>query len=371
MSWPIPKIPARMVLPQPNYKRWGMILLVMLLAGALVVIFLGKVTSYDQTLLYGVLPALLLWLCFFGLALYRYERSVNASLLWNEETEKTRRHWQRWSRKQQLVVGNAILTPEENGVEALLGNPANIPAYPEKARPLFVDLSGLSERLRFIDREIEEQYPGYRHHLSKIVIQYQENYQEGMIERSVYQQWDLHPECSDTAKPFCADDQNEPDGLTLLLCLQDWDGLRGKKHSEFITAQLITSEQFVSQNTLSVIAGVGRRLSSDSLIGALDMLTEYNRLEKGAIRYVWLSGMGSDERAQLIQYAAEKQWALPERAPLISLDHSFGPPGPLMFPVAISLLTDAAIYTGEMQLLIYRNAKNSYSLCLITRELFL
>lgn len=371
MSWPIPKIPVRVVLPQPNYKRWGMILLVMLLAGALLVVFLGKVTRYGQALLYGALPALLLWLCFFGLAFYRYERSVNAFLLWNKETEETRRHWQRWSRKQQVVVGNVILTPEENGINTLLGDPADIPAYPEKARPLFIDLFGLSERLEFIDQEIEKQYPGYRHHLSEIVIQYQEHYQKGMIEPSVYRQWDLYPECSDTAKPFCADDQNEHHDLTLLLCLQDWDGRQGEKCSEFITARLIAPEQFASQNVLPVIAGVGRCLSSDSLVKALDMLSEYNRLEKELIRYVWLSGMGADERTQLILYATAKKWSLPERHPLISLDHSFGPPGPLMFPVAISLLTDAAKRTGEMQLLICRNAQGTYSLCLITPELFL
>lgn len=370
MSWPIPKIPAKTVVPQPDYRRWVIILLVMAMAGTLLAVFPGKATSYGQALLYGMLPATLLWLCFFGLAFHRYEQSVNAGLLWNEETARTKQQWQRWSRKQQIVVGNVVLTPEKKGVDALLGNPAVIPAYPEKVRPLFANLSGLSERLKFIDRQIEKQCPGYRHHLNKIVIQYQNKYQEGTIDQAVYTQWDLYPEYSDAPESFCADDENELSGLGLLLCLQDWTGSQAEKYSEFVTAQLITSERFASQNALPVIAGVGRSLSSASLTGALDMLSEYNRLEKESIRYLWLSGMDADERIRLVQHATSKQWPLPERRPLISLDHSFGPPGPLMFPVVVSLLADAAKHTGEMQLYISRNKKNMYSLCLITRELF-
>ena len=370
MSWPIPKIPAKAVISRPDYKSWIIILLVMSLAGVLLAVFPGKATNYGQALLYGMLPAILFWLCFFGLAFHRYEQSVNAALLWNEETERTRQQWQRWSRKQHIVVGNVLLTPEENGVDTLLGNPADVPAYPEKARPLFADLSGLNEHLKFIDQETEKQYPGYRHHLRKIVIQYQEKYQEETIEKAVYKQWDLYPEYTNVPELFCADDQNEIDELNLLICLQDWVGNQTEKYSEFITAQLITSKRFASQNALPVIAGVGRSLSSDSLTGALDMLSEYNGLEKESIRYVWLSGMDADERTRLIQYATLKKWSLPERQPLISLDHSFGPPGPLMFPVVVSLLANAAKHTGEIQLLISQNEKNMYSLCLITRELF-
>lgn len=371
MKWPIPKIPARVILPRPKYKYWVIILLVMSLAGILLAIFPGKVTSYNQALLYGMLPAILLWLCFFGLIFHRYEQSVNAALLWNEETEKTKQHWQRWSRKQQIVVSNVTLTPEGNGIKALLGKPADIPAFPDKARPLFAELSGLSERLKFIDQETEKQYPGYRYRLNRIVIQYQDRYQKEMIDQAVYQQWDLYPEYSHTPESFCPDDENEMSSLDLLICLQDWIDRQAEKYSEFITAQLITSDHFASQNTLSVVARVGRVLSSGSLTEALDMLTEYNRLEKESIRYIWLTGMDAGERTRLVEHITSKQWSKSEMPLLILLDHSFGPPGPLMFPVVVSLLTDAAKHTGEMQLFISRSEENIYSLCLITQELFL
>ena len=370
MSWPIPKIPAKAVIPQPNNKRWVILLLTMALAGGGGAIFPGGATSYGQALLYGALPAVLLWLCAFGIVFYRYEQSVNAALLWNEETERTKQHWQHWSRKQKIVVGNVTLTPEEKGIDILLGNPADIPAYPEKARPFYTDLSGLSERLKFIDQEIEKQYPGYRNHLGEIVIQYHDKYYKEIIGPTVYHQWALYPEYSNAAESFCADGENERSELKLLLCLQDWAGYQAGEFSEFITAQLIAADHFVSQNRLPVIAGVGRWLSSACLNSALDMLSEYNRLEKEPLRYIWVSGLNADDQSLLIQYIISKQWPLFERRPLISLNHSFGPSGPLMFSIAISLLTDAAKYTGETQLLISRDEGNMYSLCLITRELF-
>jgi len=370
MSWPIPKIPAKTVIPQPNYKRWSVLLLTMALAGGGFAIFPGGATSYGQALFFGALPAALLWLCAFGIVFYRYEQSVNAALLWNEETERTKQYWQHWSRKQQIVVGNVTLTPEEKGIDALLGKPADIPAYPEKVRPLFAELSGLSERLKFINQEIEKQYPGYRHHLGNVVIQYQNKYHKEILDSAVYKQWDLYPEYTNTAESFCADDENKLSDLTLLLCLQDWAGYQAGEFSEFITAQLIAADHFASQNTLPVVAGVGRWLSSDCLHNALDILSEYNRLEKEPLRYIWFSGMSADDQTLLIQYLISKQWPLFERRPLISLNHSFGPSGPLMLPVAVSLLTDAAKHTGEMQLFISRDEGNMYSLCLITQELF-
>ncbi|ROP49458.1 hypothetical protein EDF81_4470 [Enterobacter sp. BIGb0383] len=371
MSWPIPNIPVKAVMSSPDYKRWSIILLAMSLAGVLLAIYPGNSTSYGQILLYGLLPAILLWLCFFGGVFYRYQRSINALLLWSAETKRTKQLWQRWSRKQQIVVSNVVLTPEENGVLSLLGEPADVPAYPAKARALFTELSTLEKRLAYIDRETEKQCPGYRHHLGKIEIQYSARYQTGVIEQAVYNRWDLFPECTNTKESFCADDNNEQSGLILLLCVQDWGGSQAEQYSEFITAQLIVSEHFTSRAVFPVIAGVGRLLSSNSLPDALDMLVEYNRLETTKMRYVWLSGMDNDERVRLIQHLTLKQWPLPERHPFISLDHSFGPPGPLMFPVAISLLTDAVKFTNENQLIIFVDAKNNYSICFITRELFL
>lgn len=346
-----------------------MILFIMLATGGALTLFAGKVTSYGQMVLYGMLPAFFIWLCFFGVIWHRYEQSVNNALLWSRESERTKLHWQRWCMQQWVIVSNIILTPEKEGVNALLGDYADIPAYPRKSRPLYTVLSGLNNRLKFIDDQTEKQYPGYRHLLYSVKILLPDVTQRTSVGQAVYQQWDLYPEYINSVDDVQTDPEQK--GLVLLLCIQDWFTDKSKKHSEFISGQIITSISFASVQALPVMAGMGRVLSADSLTKALDVLSEYNRLNSTDLHHIWLTGTDSDERAKIIQYAGEQQWSLPAKLPCHLLDHSFGPCGPLSFPVSVALMVDAAVHTGEMQLLISRQKENEYSLCLITRELFL
>lgn len=369
MQWPVPDIPEKQPYPRPKYRRWGVILFLMLVAGGLLALFFSRVTSYGQMILYGVLPAFFVWLCFFGVIWHRYEKSVNDTLLWNKESERTKLIWQRWCMWQWVIVGNVALTPEKDGIISLLGDYANIPAYPCRARPLHTVLVGLGNRLEYIDSRMEIQCPGYRHFLYSVKVLIPDSSQWASIEQAVYKQWDLYPEYINSVDDIQSDP--EQDRLTLLLCIQDWFTDNGKKYSEFITGQIITSVSFASKHALPVMAGLGRFLSSDSLTCALDILNEYNRLNNAGLHHIWLTGTDNDDRMSIIQYAGEQQWQLPAKLPCYLLDHSFGPYGPLSFPVSVALIADAAVHTGEIQLLISRQKENAYSLCLITRELFL
>ncbi|HGS5978102.1 TPA: hypothetical protein ACMEKO_000414 [Klebsiella quasipneumoniae subsp. quasipneumoniae] len=369
MQWPVPDIPEKNPLPCPEYKTWGVILFIMLAAGGTLVLFVGRVTSYGQVIVYGVLPAFFIWLCFFGVIWHRYEKSVNDTQLWNKESERTRLHWQRWCRQQWVVVGNIVLTPEKDGIAALLGDYADIPAYPRKARSLHTVLAGLNNRLEYIDAQAEKQCPGYRHFLYAIKILLPDVSQQLSVSQAVYKQWDLYPEYINSVDDIQVD--SEQKGLILLLCIQDWFTDNNKKHSEFISGQIITLVSFSSVHKLPVMAGMGRVLSADSLTSALDILSEYNRLNNTDLRHIWLTGVDNDEREKVVQYAGEQKWQLPAKLPCHLLDHTFGPGGPLSFPVSVALMVDAAVHTGEMQLLISQQGKNKYSLCLITRELFL
>lgn len=369
MQWPVPDIPEKQPCPRPEYKRWGAILFILLAAGGLLALFIIRATSYGQIILYGVLPAFFVWLCFFGVIWHRYEKSVNDTLVWNKESERTKLHWQRWCMQQWVIVGNVVLTPEKDGIVALLGDYADIPAYPCKARPLHTILTGLNNRLEYIDNQSEKQCPGYRHLLYSVKVLLPDVSQRSSVGQAIYQQWDLYPEYINSVDDIQTDSGQE--GLVLLLSIQDWFTDNSKKHSEFISGQIIASISFVSAQALSVMAGMGRVLSADSLTRALDILSEYNRLNNTDLHHIWLAGTDNDERVKIVQYAGERQWPLPAKLPCHLLDHTFGPCGPLSFPVSVALMVDAAVHTGEMQLLISRQKENEYSLCLITRELFL
>ncbi|ELW9444557.1 hypothetical protein QDZ74_004928 [Pluralibacter gergoviae] len=370
MSWPIPVIEEKRINLPPNFKNWGGIFIAMVLMGGILILFMGKATTYGQILFYGVLPAALLWLTFFGLTVYRYERSINIALQWNVETERTKLNWQRWSRKQQRVVGNFVLTPEKEGVNSMLGKPENIPAYPEKMRSLSTIFNDIGDCFSFIDKEMEKQCPGYRHYLRTIIVEHSDKYPNRLVNKAVYYQWDLYPEYSEGKTQFCASDDKELNGLALLICLQGWMNDVKANYSEFITAQLIAADSFHS-NEFNTISGTGRLLTSDDLIKALDMMYEYNILSSKELRHIWITGVDGKRRAELIQYTLKKQWPLPDGNPLISIDHSFGPQGPLILPVAVSLLTDAVKSEGGMQLLVSQDKNKLFSLCLITRELLL
>ncbi|MEX9251384.1 hypothetical protein [Pseudenterobacter timonensis] len=369
MQWPVPNIPEKQARSRPEYKKWGAFLFILLAAGGALALCVGKVTSYGQMVLYGVLPAFFIWLCFFGVTWHRYEQSVNDVLFWGRESERLKLQWQRWCMQQWVVVSNIILTPEKEGVNALLGDYADIPAYPCKSRPLYTSFAGLHDRLKYIDAQTEKKYPGYRHLLCSVKILLPDMRQRSFVGQTVYQQWDLYPEYINSLDDIQTSTSQE--GLVLLLSIRSWSTNNSKTHSEFISGQIITSISFASAQALPVIAGMGRVLSADSLTRALDTLSEYNKLNSTDLHHIWLTGTDNDDRVNIVQYAGERQWPLPPKLPCHLLDYTFGPSGPLSFPLSIALIIDAAVITGEAQLLISRQKENEYSLCLITRELFL
>lgn len=373
MGWPIPDIPSHYVVAKPLFWFWFMVLLLMLVVGTLFSLLIFNVTTYVQALLYGALPALLLWFCLFGIVLNRYEQSVAGSVSWDAETKQTKKHWQHWSRRQLAIVGNVLLSPEEHGMDDLLGDIADIPAYPEKARPLFGSPQTLSTLLNNIDQQLEQQHPHYRQFLQTIYVLAANNATGISIEKSVFEQWDLVSDSIDSIEDIQSlYDAENNNGLFLMLCFQHWSGGESRQYSELISAQLMASTVFARQHAMPVIAGLGRimPLEAKKLGHDLEMLFEYNQLNKQKLQYVWLSGAVEKTPVEIMQYAEQHQWPLPVKKPLYSIDYSFGPAGGLIFPLSLAMLSEAARKTGKDQLIIYQTPQQTGTLCLISQELY-
>lgn len=373
MAWPIPDIPAQKILREPRYWFWILLLIFMLIAGAISNVLFWAATTYVKALFYGLLPALLIWLCLFGVMLNRYEQSVEASRAWSLETERTKDEWRSWSRRQIAVVGNVLFSPEEKGMNALLGELDKVPAYPLKARPLFNSSYSFPTLMKEIDRKLELQYSGYRNFLHSIYVLQPPGRFDEYRNESIYQQWDLIPTSiysTEILESFY--DAKISDGLILILCLQDWPSRSIGQSSEFISAQLIASPTFARQHSLSVIAGITRMmpLEAGELINELDMLFEYTQPDKQNLEYVWLLGGAEKTSAEIMQYANRHQWPLPEKRPLHSIDLSFGPPGEMALPLSLAMLAEAANITGKDQLLVNHTSQQTGTLCLIARELY-
>lgn len=373
MAWPIPDVPAQKIVHEPNYWFWIMILIVMLIAGAISSAFFFAEATYVTILSYGLLPALLIWLCLFGVILNRYEQSVEAGRAWNLETERTKDEWRSWSRRQIAVIGNVLFSPEEKGMEALLGELDKIPAFPHKARPLFNSSYSFAALMKEADLKLELQFPGYRHFLQAIYVFQSPERDDEYHSEAIYQQWDLVPVTTHSLgilEPLY--DSRVSHGLILILCLQDWPFRNVGQSSEFISAQLIASSTFARQHSMPVIAGITRimPLETKEIINELNILFEYIQPDKKNLHYVWLLGETEKSAVEIIQYANRHQWPLPEKRPLHSLDFSFGPPGEMALPISLAMLAEAATITGKDQLLVNYTPQQKGTLCLITRELY-
>ncbi|MFC0228693.1 hypothetical protein [Serratia aquatilis] len=373
MAWPIPVIPEQPVLSPPRYGMWLVILVVIVVSCSLSIIFIGNITAYGQLLLYGVLPGLLLWLCLFGVALNRYEQSSASAQAWKEETARTKAQWQQWSRAQLAVVGSVLLTPEAEGVSSVLGKLADIPMYPQKARPLFGSPLSLSVRLHEIDNQLERQCPGYRHHLHTVYLLHAPKLPREPMISAVHGQWGLVPDIiDDIGRVPILQLESEFSDVVLLLCLQHWPGSFPEKSSEFISAQLLASPTFAHAHTLSVIAGMGRMmpLIPGKLSADLDMLFDYTLLDRDQLQHVWLTGKAENTLADIALYAANHNWSLPKERPVHLIDLSFGPPGELSFGISLAMMAEAISKTSRDQLVICQAPQSSGWLCLVTSELF-
>lgn len=371
--WPIPIVPEKITIASLSYKRWGIALISMLIVCAVLGISFWGAEAYKQIMLLLLLPAFFIWLCLFGAALNRYEQSCIALYAWKLETDQTKALWQRWSRQQLSVVGNVILTPEENGAESLLGPLSGIPAYPDKVRPLSHSWDSLRVLSDIIDKQLEQQYPGYRKYLHTVYVLQPTGWDKNYVSQIIFSQWDLLPEVNNSIE--CMEkfhDNVNFDGLILIISFQCWLTGVPKQSSEMVSAQLISSSAFSRRHAVPVLAGLGRVMSLDNNIEKdLEMLFEYNQINKRDLRHVWLSGMSGDFISKLMQYADRYKWELPAKHPFYLIDFSFGPPGEMAFPVSLALLVDAAQKTEANQLLIVQVSPQSRLLCLITRKHYL
>ena len=371
MNWPIPDFPKKEKPQFPSGKLWGGVLLILILFGVIIAVFLLKAVNYRDIFFNGLLPAVVVWLFFLGIVWLRYEHSSHAVNLWSIETQKNKSRWQHWAMWQRPIIASITLCPEENGIKMLIGDAIDIPAYPLKCRRLHHNFLDLRSKLSFLDVNLEQQLPGYRHNLYEIIVLQTDSHDASIVAQAIFKQWDMMPVIQSSAdKYFSGSEACSIKGMTLLITLQDWPGTAESQYSEFINAKIICDAENVDDYSLYPKAGAGRILHSDNLIKSIDMLTEYNKLKSSDIKYVWLSAVEEKDMIELVKYAGKHQWEISPYHPFLSINHSFGPSGPLAFPVAISLLTDAAIQTGEIQLLISGSKEGTYSLCLVTGRLF-
>lgn len=373
MGWPIPEIPKLPRFSKPKYKFW--LYGFLFLCGIAYILFnqFGEKVGYENIFLYFALPVFLIWISLFGITIHRYEHCLASHKAWEKESEYTTYLWQEWSKWQQIVIGNVVLSPEEKGASVMLGDIKDIPMYPEKCRPLFGEPKDFAEYLLTIHLRLEQQFPEYRNHLYQVYLLCSDKLYLKNIVDDVFNQWLLVPEVLDvtTATMFMQED-TEYKGGVLLLCVSCWPYHTAQEHSEFITAQFISSVEYAREYQLPVIAALGRSMPLDknALGKNLEMLFKYNELEKAELQHVWLAGESQKSFESLAIYSAKVGWLLPEKSPAYLVNLSFGPSHEFSFFNSLALVTDAVMHTQQDQLLICQNSTSTNLLCLIKKDFF-
>lgn len=373
MSWPIPDIPEKKPLAAPRYYLWWFLLPIMVMSGSLLALFIGQFTTYTSVILYGAMPLFLLWLCFFGLSLNRYDQSRASEYAWHQEAEITKSEWQRWSREQLAVVGSVLVTPEPEGISTILGPLSEIPLFPQKSRPLWGENQKLPIRLKMIDDELEKQVAGYREHLHIIYILHSSALYKKVIEDAVFEHWLLVPKFVTSVSEIAElNFERDVQSIILVLSLQLWPPDGPLQFSELVSAQLFSSPKFLCRNEIPFLAGFGRMmpLVSGELLKDLACLFEYNDIDFNELNHVWLSGETEGIAVAISIFAESHQWILPRKKPFHYVDLTFGPPGELSFEISLGMMVEASRITSQNQLIIYQPRYSSGWLCLITKELF-
>lgn len=370
MSWPIPDIPSMPVVRKPCYGFWIFALFILLLGFFTSYFLLPEKIADANYFVYMFLAILSLWATVGGVVFYRYGYYLLSAKAWDKELQHTVSLWKKWSKWQQAVVANVVLSSEQDGITSLLGDIEKVPMFPEKARPLYGKKEGLSGRLRYLHYELDKQLPKYRDNLYQIYLLCSEQLYLKSVVSAVFEQWSLVPEVLTVsqAEDFFINGK-EVSGLSLLLCVDCWPHGESGEHSEFITAQVLSTVDYVKDSNLSSFAALGRvmKLSAGELEQSLEMLFDYNELERADKRCIWLAGDEDVFFDELLMFSIKHDLELPANKSVRSLKLSFGPSSSLRFFVSLALMVDAAKYSNLDQLLISAESKDSGLLCYVKK----
>lgn len=368
MSWPIPKIPELPKVSKPKYKFWLYVFIVICCSSYVLIDQFGTRFGYTNLLMFFSLPVLLVWVVCFGMVVHRYEYYLLSYKAWQRESEHTTNLWKEWSKWQQAIIGNVVLSPEEKGASVILGDAKEIPMFPSKGRNLFGEKKELYDYLLSVHLKLESQCLDYRNHLYQIYLMCSDKLNLKDVVDDVFNVWCLMPEILnlDDASLFIKDKASYKGGV-LLLCVNSWPYYSAQEHSEFITAQFVSSIDYAHKNNLPVIATLGRAmpLENEDLNEDLNMLFEYMDLNNSELEHVWIVGESKETLKNLMVYASENEWHFNVESSIHLINLSFGPSFKFLFFNSLALVTDAVVQTKKNNLLISQSDVTANLLCLI------
>ncbi|TQS87403.1 hypothetical protein ELQ32_13860 [Limnobaculum zhutongyuii] len=372
MGWPISQLTEY---PEPKWLvwwRWGLLLLVFIAIGFGISLCFGSWREEDERLFWlsGFLLPAFIWLIALGIRTSHYLAEAKIREAWERAERENIAEWQIWSRMQLPVLAQALLTPEEKGIELLIGDPKNIPAFPKKSRPLYISSLNSDQPayafLTHIHKQLEDSYPNYRRNLATIYIS-AHLFTDKALTEVIYHQWDLYPQPIESYADLISElFASPPDLPVMILSSQYWKNADKQPYSEMVSAQIVSSKRFIQQMNIEPVIWMGRLMPSSAatLNDDLQQLFSFNRLSAKDSSGIWLSGMDKQNSAVLATFAYQTQLSLNPEHPFHLLDLSFAEAGPEMGGLLSTVAGSAARMTGMHQLYLCQSDKSSEGLLL-------
>lgn len=372
MGWPISGLTEY---PQPKWLiwwRWGLLLLIFIATAFGITLYFGSWQADNERLFWLcslLLPAFI-WLIGLAVRINYYLVEARIREAWERTERENIAGWQTWSRMQLPVLAQALLTPEEKGIALLMGDPKNIPAFPKKSRPLHVSSPNGAQSagafLEQIHQQLEDSYPDYRRNLATIYIS-PLLFTDKALTEAIYHQWDLYPQQTESYADLMAElFASPPDLPVMMLSSQYWKNGHKQQYSEMVSAQVVSSSQFIQQMNIKPVVWMGRimRSAASTLNDDLQQLFSFNRLSTQDPLGIWLSGIDKQNTATLATFAYQRQLSLNPDNPFHLLDLSFAGAGPETGGTLPTVAGTAARMTGALQLSLCQPDKNSEGLLL-------
>ncbi|MFV0575027.1 MAG: hypothetical protein ACK5NC_06400 [Vibrio sp.] len=365
MSWSIPSVPEK-EWPEPlNRTAWFGALIAIHTIVFAALYYLAQNQKPVQLIFYGVGISFGAWLPLFSFFLIQYESKINDKINWDIETERTDHEWHVWAKNHIPILANVIYTPEENPSDVFFRETKDVPVFPKIPRPLHLQYSSWSDVFEALNRDLMAQCSNYRYSLSSIIIITKNESMD--IEQAVFDTWQLVPEFHENLSAVNEFYDSAQQGLTLIIALQLWLDAENIEFSEFMSSQLICTQDYSKKNKLPVQARIERMMPLDNadLNEELSMWHKYSKAKE--VKQVWLPYDDASLRADIIQLANLGAWGISDDFPVVSIEQIYGPSSDLSFLISVGIVIDRVFQAGHHQLIVSQFSDNG-CVCFITPE---
>lgn len=373
MAWPVPSLMVAGPPPSPRLWRWAVLLAAFLVIGACATLaFWPPAKPAGGVRFWSALAGIpiLFWVVAFAVRMLLHANACEAAAVLKSECEAVSGQWREWGARRVAIIGAAVVTPDADLVERIVGASGDTEAHPGSHRQLErIDrdaepedrrtalvaslLEPLGHALMRIPPGLEivapavigttrwDDAPGIRDVL------------EGLSDGKVRGMKPMPGTDKSPAVCFSRSADEQRPQCQLVVATQLWGNELPGEFTEAGAAVLLMPEAMAEAMDIRPLAWLYRPMPTT--VGTIqdDIVTmQASHRELPAVSRLWLSGLDQAAMdALLIQWSAANDAAgkRAEKIDATAIDQFVGVPGPLREWIAFAMSCHAASLSGADQ----------------------